>query len=40
MQKTNRAALGIIFLTIFINMVGFGVVIPVLPFYAERKASR
>ena len=36
MQKTNRAALGIIFLTIFINMVGFGVVIPVLPFYAER----
>lgn len=36
MQKSNRAALGIIFLTIFINMVGFGVVIPVLPFYAER----
>ncbi|MEI8294178.1 MAG: MFS transporter [bacterium] len=36
MQKSNRAALGIIFLTIFINMVGFGVVIPVLPYYAER----
>ena len=36
MQKSNRAALGIIFLTIFINMVGFGVVIPVLPYYAEQ----
>jgi hypothetical protein len=36
MQSSNRAALGIIFLTILINMVGFGVVIPVLPFYAER----
>jgi DHA1 family tetracycline resistance protein-like MFS transporter len=36
MRTSKRASLGIIFLTIFINMVGFGVVIPVLPFYAER----
>jgi DHA1 family tetracycline resistance protein-like MFS transporter len=27
--------LGIIFLTIFVNLVGFGIIIPLLPFYAE-----
>jgi MFS transporter, DHA1 family, tetracycline resistance protein len=26
----------IIFLTIFVNLVGFGIIIPILPFYAER----
>lgn len=31
-----RAALGVIFFTILINMIGFGIVIPVLPFYARR----
>jgi multidrug resistance protein len=31
----KRAQLGIIFLTILIDMVGFGIVIPVLPRYAE-----
>lgn len=31
-----RRAAGIILLTIFIDMVGFGIVIPVLPLYAER----
>jgi MFS transporter, DHA1 family, tetracycline resistance protein len=36
MRSNGRARLGIIFFTILINMVGFGVVIPVLPFYAER----
>jgi MFS transporter, DHA1 family, tetracycline resistance protein len=35
MKASKRARLGIIFFTIFINMVGFGVVIPVLPFYAS-----
>jgi multidrug resistance protein len=35
MKPSKRARLGIIFFTIFINMVGFGVVIPVLPFYAS-----
>lgn len=36
MNQSKRARLGIIFFTILINMIGFGVVIPVLPFYAER----
>ncbi len=31
----RKAHLGIIFFTIFIDMVGFGIVIPVLPRYAE-----
>jgi DHA1 family tetracycline resistance protein-like MFS transporter len=26
----------IIFLTIFVNLIGFGIIIPLLPFYAER----
>jgi DHA1 family tetracycline resistance protein-like MFS transporter len=30
-----RSPLGIIFLTVFISMVGFGIVIPVLPVYAK-----
>lgn len=30
-----RAPLGIIFLTVFISMIGFGIVIPVLPVYAK-----
>jgi len=31
----RRSPLGLIFLTLFIDMVGFGIVIPVLPLYAE-----
>jgi DHA1 family tetracycline resistance protein-like MFS transporter len=31
----NRSPLIIIFTTVFIDLVGFGIVIPVLPFYAE-----
>jgi multidrug resistance protein len=31
----RKAQLGIIFLTILIDMIGFGIVIPVLPIYAE-----
>ncbi|MDD5200908.1 MAG: MFS transporter [Terrimicrobiaceae bacterium] len=34
-MTTKRAQLGIIFLTILIDMIGFGIVIPVLPLYAE-----
>ena len=34
MNSSKKTQLGIIFLTILINMVGFGIVIPVLPFYA------
>jgi DHA1 family tetracycline resistance protein-like MFS transporter len=32
----SRSPLAIIFVTIFIDLVGFGIVIPVLPLYAER----
>ncbi len=34
-MATKRAQIGIIFLTILIDMIGFGIVIPVLPRYAE-----
>ncbi len=34
-MATKRTQIGIIFFTIFIDMVGFGIVIPVLPRYAE-----
>ncbi|MEO8205654.1 MAG: MFS transporter [Chthoniobacterales bacterium] len=34
-MASKRAQIGIIFLTIFIDMVGFGIVIPILPRYAE-----
>ena len=30
----------VIFLTIFVNLVGFGIIIPLLPFYAETSAPR
>jgi len=26
----------VIFLTIFVNLVGFGIIVPLLPFYAEQ----
>lgn len=35
-MSNRRAQLGIIFLTILIDMIGFGIVIPVLPLYAEQ----
>jgi multidrug resistance protein len=34
----NRSPLIVIFTTVFIDLVGFGIVIPVLPFYAEGTA--
>ncbi len=34
-HDTNRRALVLLFLTMFIVMVGFGVIMPILPFYAE-----
>lgn len=33
--NTNKAALPILFAVMFLVMVGFGIIIPVLPFYAE-----
>ena len=31
----SKAVLGIIFLTVFLDLVGFGIVLPLLPFYAS-----
>jgi multidrug resistance protein len=33
-RKTGSVALGIVFLTVFLDLVGFGIVLPLLPFYA------
>ncbi len=35
MSKPAKSPLGLVFLTLFIDMIGFGIVIPVLPLYAE-----
>src|SRR5438093_2373631 len=35
-MSKSRSPLIIIFITIFIDLIGFGIVIPVLPLYAER----
>jgi DHA1 family tetracycline resistance protein-like MFS transporter len=34
-EMSNRRQLIIIFLIIFVNLIGFGIIIPILPFYAE-----
>src|SRR4051812_41528099 len=34
-MPTHRSSIGIIFLTVLIDLIGFGIVIPVLPLYAE-----
>src|SRR5512136_445611 len=31
----NKRALGILFVTVFLDLLGFGIVIPLLPLYAE-----
>lgn len=31
----SRSSLGVVYLTVFIDMLGFGIILPVLPFYAE-----
>lgn len=33
--ESNKRALGIIFLTVFVDLLGFGIVLPLLPLYAE-----
>ena len=35
-MPASRARLGVIFLTVFIDLAGFGLILPVLPYYAER----
>src|SRR3712207_5366531 len=32
----NRSPLFVIFVTVFIDLVGFGIVIPILPYYVEQ----
>ena len=39
MKQTNRRSMTILFLTMFIVMVGFGVIMPILPFYAENMGA-
>lgn len=34
-MKEHRTKIGIVFLIVFIDLVGFGIVIPILPLYAE-----
>ncbi|MFV2072367.1 MAG: MFS transporter [Thermoanaerobaculales bacterium] len=34
-MKEHRSTIGIVFLIVFIDLVGFGIVIPILPLYAE-----
>ena len=36
MASSNRSSLLLIFTTVFIDLIGFGIVIPVLPIYAEK----
>ena len=36
-KRRKHATLGVIFLTIFVSMIGFGIVIPVLPVYAKNE---
>ncbi|MFN7162586.1 MAG: MFS transporter, partial [Fimbriimonadales bacterium] len=35
-EASKRRALAAVFLTIFVSLIGFGIVIPLLPFYAQR----
>lgn len=35
-MTTVRARLGVIFLTVLIDLVGFGIILPILPYYAQR----
>lgn len=35
-QSSNAAARGIVFLTVFIDLLGFGMVLPLLPIYADQ----
>jgi len=35
-ERGTRIRLGILFLTVFVDLIGFGIVLPLLPFYADR----
>ena len=35
-MPATRSRLGVIFLTVLIDLIGFGIIIPILPYYAGR----
>src|SRR5216684_8105053 len=35
-SPASRARVGVIFFTVLIDLIGFGIVLPILPFYAQR----
>jgi MFS family permease len=35
-MPASRARIGVIFFTVLIDLIGFGIVMPILPFYAQR----
>ncbi len=35
-MPATRARLGVIFLTVFIDLIGFGLILPILPYFAQR----
>lgn len=39
-SKTSKATLGIVFLTVFLDLLGFGLIIPVQSYYAESFGAR
>src|SRR2546425_1087753 len=39
-MPTARSRLGVIFFTVFIDLVGFGIVLPILPYYAQSFGAR
>ena len=39
-MPTSRSRLGVIFFTVFIDLVGFGIVLPILPYYAQSFGAR
>jgi len=39
-MPSSRARLSIVFLTILIDLIGFGIIIPILPYYAQRLGAQ
>lgn len=35
-SKNNSRAIFVLFLTVFIDLLGFGIILPILPLYAEQ----
>ncbi len=39
-SKNNRRAIFVLFLTVFIDLLGFGIILPILPLYAEQFGAK